>query len=113
VSTIFELAVPAVHINEVPISEVPADLSSARALHLRLNAALDELGLSEALPPRWITPARSGFFFAPHNLHQAARLVEALERLGGAVTESGIDPHGLQAVDLTDDPSTDHRGTAR
>ncbi len=77
-----------------PTHLVPADLSSARALHRRLNSALDELGLSEALPPRWATPARSGFFFAPHNLNQAARLVDALERLGNVLSDAGIDADG-------------------
>jgi hypothetical protein len=85
-STTVEFAVPS-----EPTRAVPADLSSARSLHQRLNAALEDLGLSGALPPRWATPARSGFFFAPHNLSQAAHLVEALERIDRALSEAGID----------------------
>jgi hypothetical protein len=73
-------------------SRVPEDLASARDLHGRLNAALEALGLSDALTPRWSTPARSGFFFAPHNLHQATRLVTALEDLHEAVGRTGVDP---------------------
>ena len=47
---------------------------------------------------RWVTPARSGFFFAPHNLHQATRLVLALERLGGSVAEAGVEPSGRRCA---------------
>jgi hypothetical protein len=82
-----------------PGRPVPSDLQASRALHGRLNAALAELGLSGALSSRWATPARSGFFFAPHNLHQAARLVLALEHLGESVLEPGVDPAGRRTVD--------------
>jgi hypothetical protein len=68
---------------------IPADLVRARSLHDRLNRALADLGLGDALTPRWATPARSGFFFAPHNLHQATRLVHALEHLGHSVDGAG------------------------
>lgn len=112
-STTVELAVPAAPAvpaeafrpepdRPEPDRTVPADLSSARSLHRRLNSALDELGLSEALPPRWATPARSGFFFAPHNLNQAARLVDALERIGTALSEAGIDVDDLLRADHPD-----------
>jgi hypothetical protein len=104
-STTIEFAVPS-----DPAHAVPADLSSARSLHQRLNTALDDLGLSEALPPRWATPARSGFFFAPHNLSQAARLVDALERIGGALSEAGIDVHGHSPADHSDGPPDRHPG---
>ena len=82
-----------------PARDVPADLCSARELHERLNAALVALGLDAALSPRWATPARSGFFFAPHNLGQADRLVVALELLGGAVDATGIDVPGRTRAD--------------
>ena len=95
-STSVEFAVPT-----EPARAVPPDLSSARALHRRLNAALEGLGLSGALPPRWATPARSGFFFAPHNLNQAANLVEALERIDRALSEAGIDVRSI-ALDPSD-----------
>jgi hypothetical protein len=112
-STTIDLAVPSDDL-AVPSDStrtVPADLSSARDLHERLNSALDDLGLSEVLPPRWATPARSGFFFAPHNLSQAARLVDALERIGGALSEAGIDGHELLAADRQDAPHRANAGT--
>jgi len=85
-----------------PVRAVPADLSSARSLHQRLNAALEDLGLSGALPTRWATPARSGFFFAPHDLSQAANLVEALEHLDITLSEAGIDIRSAAPVDPSD-----------
>ncbi len=100
VSTALEPAVPRAASSErapdpgpppAGVRHVPRDLCDARALHGRLNAALAELGLAGALAPRWATPARSGLFFAPHNLHQAYRLVLALERLIGFVAEAGVD----------------------
>ena len=96
-STTVEFAVPT-----EPARAVPPDLSSARALHRRLNAALEDLGLSGALPPRWATPARSGFFFAPHNLSQASHLVEALERIERALSEAGIDVRSTAVTDPSD-----------
>jgi hypothetical protein len=98
-STTVEFAVPT-----EPITAVPADLSSARSLHQRLNAALDDLGLSGVLPPRWATPARSGFFFAPHNLTQAARLVDALEHIERTLSEAGIDVRSTAPADPADGP---------
>ena len=81
-----------------PGRPVPPDLQASRALHGRLNAALAELGLSGALSSRWATPARSGLFFAPNNLHQATRLVLALEHLGETVREPGVAPDGRRAA---------------
>ena len=75
-------------------SRIPAELAQARDLHRRLNEALEELGLGGALGPRWATPARSGFFFAPHNLHQAQRLVLGLERIGALLDEAGVEVAG-------------------
>ena len=96
-STTLDRAVPGTtRVHPAPSPEpgrrVPPELQASRALHDRLNASLAELGLSGALSPRWATPARSGFFFAPHNLHQATRLVLALEHLGEALRESGGEP---------------------
>ena len=75
-------------------SPVPVELARARVLHRRLNDILGDLGLSDALGERWATPARSGFFFAPHNLHQAQRLVLGLERLGALLDDAGIEVPG-------------------
>jgi hypothetical protein len=99
-STTLDTAVPA-----TPDRVVPPDLDLARSLHGRLNRVLAELGLDEALTPRWAVPARSGFFFAPHNLHQAARLVDALERLGHA-----LDGTATQVPVPVADPGTDTTG---
>ena len=94
---------------------VPPDLAESRALHHRLNDALADLGLDDVLTTRWATPARSGFFFAPHNLQQAHRLVIGLERLGslvdgleGEARQEGSRPGpGQLAFALTDDRACD------
>jgi hypothetical protein len=81
-----------------PVRHVPPDLEAARDLHTRLNAALAGLGLSGALSTRWVTPARSGFFYAPHNLHQATRLVLELEHLGESVAGDGVGSAGRRCA---------------
>jgi hypothetical protein len=72
---------------------VPPELLRARLLGRRLNGALYDLGLIEQVPTGWVTPACSGWYFAPFTHHQANKLVVALEDLTVVLEEAGLEDH--------------------